>query len=260
MRYIHPAAWAGLLLNFIMGLALFSALGGFDFSLLPEAEREMMENFAEALDAIQPVYYALIGLQAGALVLTALGFSFGLPLAVLGAFFMLPGSLVYLLGCALTHYRRKYADFALAPRAGAGALFAFPPFAVRKMRLLMGASFISGAVCLMMGAMDVGLILFGLACSALYCALRASKNPALTLHETYCTVSPGIFAGSLVLPYTAIRAATLHADERIEFVVQKQDGSQAALVWSSGVVEPSLRRAAIEELGAALYAHRVTLY
>lgn len=259
MRNIHPAAVAGLLLNFVLAWMLFTTLGSFDLSLLEPQDRELMASLLDAVYAIRPIYYGLLAVQALALGLIAMRIRLGLPLAVIAAFFMLPGSLVYLVGCTLSHYRGKYADFAVAPASVYdGALFVYRSAWAKKLRIATGVSIVLSVGCLLLGYLDFSLILFGVALAGFYCSVRAGKNHALALRDSALVLTPELFAPRLVIPYVQIEQATLLDTERIILDVETPAGPRR-FPWLLRSLEPGERLAAIEELGAALAAHGVAL-
>jgi len=259
MRNIHPAAVAGLLLNFALVWMSMTALSGLDLSLLEPQDREFVAAIIDATHALRPIYYALLFTQALALGLIAMRIKAGIILAAFAAFLMLPHSLVYFMGCVLSHYRNKYADFTVVP-AGAydGAFFVFRSAWAKKMRIATGVSMALSVVSVFLGRFDFSLILFGLALGGFYCTIRAGKNHALALRDTAMVLTPELFAPRLLIPYTQVRQATLLGTERIIMEVETPSGLKR-FAWLLRSLEPAERLAAIEELGAALAAHNVPL-
>lgn len=258
MRTIHPAAIIGVLINFALALMLFAALGNFDLSLLRPEDQEAMLAIIEAVYAIRPVYYGLLALQAIALAMIVLRIRFGFALAALTAFFMLPGSLVYIIGCALTFHRINYDGFAIAPpKAYGDALFVYPSAWASKARLGAGVSLLASLCALLAGYHDIAVILFGISLAAFYCALRAARHHALALLRESFVIAPALFAPRLEVAYRNVREAVL-LDDKIFFDVETPKGL-ARLNWSLRNLEPRERDTAIEELGAALVAHHVPL-
>ena len=101
MRYIHPAAWAGLLLNALLMFGLIASVNSIPASELTDVDPRVFE----VLRALQPVMFVLLSLQALAVGLIASKNRAGLVLAAVASFFMMPAGLVYLTGCVLSHYR-----------------------------------------------------------------------------------------------------------------------------------------------------------
>lgn len=258
MRTIHPAAWVGLLLNFAFSALFFLSFTNLDLSIFEGADRELMEEVVKAVALIHPFYMGMLGTQAISLGLIAGGFGFGLGLACLAGLPMLPGSIIYIIGCAITHYRVKYAAFAEGPADYAGAHFVFRSFTVKKTRILTGALFLSALTCTALGSLDFGTIFLGMALAGLYCMFRARKYYALTLHDDFLTLHPALFAGRILIPYSTVAEAVLNSDQSVHFRLDQPPGKKD-IIWNLRSVEPEERRAALEELGAALTAAGVPL-
>lgn len=264
MRNIHPAALIGLLLNFILAYLLFAALLGLDVSGLEPADQELFEALSLAVAEVRPIFYALLAAQAVALGLIGAGIGTGLGLAMAAGFFMLPGSLIYLLGCALSYYNVKYAAFRKAPLNYAGAHFLFPGANMIKTRILTMALLLSAGLCLLTGyatgynTYDMMFIMLGLALAGAYCMARARRQAALGLYDQHLTLCPALFASPILLPYKDIAGAQLRDDGGIVFDLKGGNGP-GRLVWQSTAVLPAQRRQALEELGAALTASGVAL-
>jgi hypothetical protein len=259
MRHIHPAALVGLIINFALGWIFFSAMESLDMSQFAGQDQEFMQALPPVLETIRTLFIGLLVFQALALGLIASGVRFGVILAVLAGFFSLPGSLVYCIGALFSHERVKYAAFAEAPpdRPDAPALF-FHALAAKKMFFFSGAALILFFFLLWTGWGDVAVLFLGLGLAGLFLALRSLRLRALTLHDDYCAVTPGLFSRRLRLSYADVNLATLLEDESIRFQMKTPDGT-ATLVWSLRTVEPRERRDALEKLGAALAAHDVPL-
>lgn len=258
MRNVHPAAIIGVLINFALAQMLFATLAGFDLSMLRPEDQEAMNAIIEALYAIRPVYYGLLVLQAVALAMIVLRVRFGLALASLAAFFMLPGSLIYIIGCALTFHRLHYGFFAFAPNNPyRDAIFVYPSAWASKARIATGVSILLSLVALLLGYYDIAVILFGISIAAFYCALRAARHHALALLSEGFVLVPALFAPRLAIAYRSVQEATLHNDS-ILFDIETPNGP-ARLAWSLRNLEPRDRGTAIEELGAALAARHVSL-
>ena len=259
MRMIHPAAWGGLLLNGMLAFLLYHALENMDLSLMDAASQQAWGEFNQfMLETIRPFHLTLLLAQAAALFLMVLKVPFALFIAFVAASLTIPGSFVYLLGCLLTHYRIKYAEFHTAPPGYIGARFCFPSFALRKMRVFTIISALAFMMLLLMGDYSVSATFFAVALVGLYCVFRAKANNALSLHEEYLTLTVGLFTPRLLIPYNSIRLATLHNYDVIQLDVETSSGTHP-VIWPLQAVEPRERRHAVEEMGAALDAHGVPL-
>ena len=255
MRYIHPAAWAGLLLN---GMLIFS-LGSLD-SLTPSSAPDIAPEVLDVLRMLQPAMYMLLFLQVLAIGLIALRHVAGLVLAVFAGVFLIPAGLVYILGCVLSHYRWKYALFASGAVYSRGARAAFRSSLAATLPIFAFAGFALGMLCYVSGLRDFVVLFFGLGLTGAYLSVRARKHHALSLHEDHFTVVPGLFVDPLAIPYSIVHEATLNDDESIRFTVELKPGQTVAFSWSLLRVEKKSRRDALESLGAALAAHNVPLY
>ena len=259
MRSIHPAAWAGIFLQLAFALVTFSALANADLSMFEPQDRQSMEEYIRVLLEVgRPLFLGFLAAQAGALLLMAYRVPFGLGIAMITGFLSLPISLIYLVGCLLTHYRIRYSDYPIAPKDYSGARFIFRSLARKRMMVFMGAGFAFCMAFMVMGIVNMAATFLAVGLAGAYCAHRAASHHALSIHKDYITVSPGLFADRLLLPYAIIRMATLNENNTITFEVDTLQGSKS-LVWSLLIVEPAQRRQAIEELGAALDAHGVPL-
>ena len=259
MRMIHPAAWVGLFLNVVLAFMFFSALEALDLAALDLTQQEAWGDLKTfILEAIRPLYLALLLLQAAALFLIVFRLPFALALAMISGLLTMPVGAVYLLGCMLTHYRMKYAAFDAAPEGYARASHIFPAVVVKKVQLVAGASFTAFTVLILMNNLNVAATFFVLAAISLYCILRAGKHHALALYDDGLTVTPSLLSPTLLLSYSSITLATLHDNNTIQFEVNTPGGPRS-LVWSLLTIAPEQRIEAIEELGAALDARGVPL-
>lgn len=258
MRNVHPAALAGVLLNFALAWMLFAALANFDMSLLRPEDQETMQAVIEAVQAIKPVYYGLLALQVIALAFIVLRVRFGVGLAAVAAFFMLPGSLIYIIGCALTYYRVRYDGFGTAGKDPySGALFVYPSAWAPKARVGTGTAMLASLGALLLGYHDIALILFGVSLAGFYCAIRAGRHHALALLRDAFVIVPELFAPRLAVAYRDVREATL-LDDKIIFDLETPGGARQ-LFWGLRSLDARERNEAVEELGAALAAHHVSL-
>ncbi|MDR2489074.1 MAG: hypothetical protein LBD42_06250 [Desulfovibrio sp.] len=258
MRYIHPAVWAGLLLNAAL-MAMLSMTLSYLRSLPPSEISTVDPSLFAALETLQPLMFPLLSIQAAAVGLIASRIKAGIVLAIIAGFFELPASLVYIIGCLLSHYRFKYSVFpSVAAHDQAQAVF--PSAYVSILPYLALGGFALGALCFVTGSRDWGLMAFSLGLAGSYLHSRAKKFYALSLHHTYFTVTPGLFADPLKILYSTVQAATLHADKSIHFTIEAKPGQTLTLFWSLLKVEKKSRQAALESLGTTLAAHYVPLY
>ena len=255
MRHIHPAAWGGLLLNSMLTFVLLSGLNALSPSDLPPMDQTILK----ALELLRPIMLLLLGLQAVALGLIASKSKIGIVLAGIASFFMMPAGLVYFLGCILSHCRWKYADFE-SITAYSHSEASFPSAPAAKLPILTIGTFAVSILCFISGIADLGGIFFCLSLAGVYLSIRARKFHALSLHQGYFTVTPGIFVDPLAIAYSSVREATLNDDDSIRFSIDSSKGTPLVLAWSLLRVEKNNRRAALETLGAALTAHHVPLY
>ena len=258
MRYIHPAAWAGLLLNALVIFGAYASLDSLSPSEVPGLDPQYFEAMQLALQVARPVLLLLLLIQALALGLIASRFTAGLVLAVFGSFFIMPVGLVYLIGCIYSHYRWKFADFAVSTGYG-GAMSVFRSSSAATMPYLAVGGLALAVLCFAFRLVNPGGMFLGLGAVGLHFTSRAKKLYPLSIHQDYFTLMPGLFIGPLVIPYSSVRSATLYDDESIRFEVETNGGT-AMLSWSLLRVEVRQRRAALEGLGTALAEHHVPLY
>jgi hypothetical protein len=261
MHNIHPAAWLGLLFNLAVGWLVFSGVNTLDVSALPATDQETARNFIQAVSAVRPFFFGLLLIQVVSLALIASGRGYGLIPAAAAAFFMMPGSLFYLIGCALSHCRVKYAAFRPAPSASAlgRALFVRRSSYLPVSRALTVTFFLAAAAShMLLRSPDFTLIFAGLAAAGVYCTLRAGKNPALRLFDEYFVFSPAFFAHPLLARYVEVEEARLKDRDTIIFLLHTDAGTRE-LRWSLHNLDKQSRKDAVTELGAALEAHQVPL-
>ena len=259
MRGIRPQAWIGLFFNILMVLLMFIGITYGDFSTQPEPTRRLMEELAQS-NSFYATYTVLIILEALALPLIALRHPAGLLLAVISSVFLLPVSLVYLLGCYSSYFTNGYAALSPAPRseAGSGRTFKTAPRPLLRMLCALGGivtlfSLSSGGV----NPAFVLLLSFTLVCG--YFIRRVNLAPPLALYDTYFVIRPHILAQTVAIPYDHVRSATLLADDSILLDVRTAKGTQP-VCWRLITVDPQERREALEEFGKRLMAHGVSLY
>lgn len=258
MRFTHPAAWAGLLLNFALISMLLYVLALVD----PSSFRENEEAFAYLIANLRTVrvtYFILLTAQASAIALISINNRLGLPLAVFSSLPMLPFSLLYVLGCFLSQQNVKYAGLTMVPAVYHDAVKNFSSAAVSRIRLATG---VTAAACLfffLAGSVNLTVTAFGLALVCLYLDWRARTHHALSLHERHITLVPGIFSPRLLIRYSDMREAALFEDQSIHFQVDTPEGAARTVVWSLKNVEEPYRRAALEELGDVLAGHGIPL-
>jgi hypothetical protein len=262
MRNIHPAAWVGLIFNLALGWLVFTGINALDISTLPESDQATAENFIQAVLAVRPFFFALLLLQAFSLALIASGRGYGLIPAALASFFMLPGSLPYLIGCALSHGRATYADCRPAPPAAARtrAFFVRRSAYLDVSRALTALSVLAAlASYMLLHSPDFTLIGAGLAAACAYCMLRARNNPALSLHDEYFVFSPAFFAPLLTARYDEVEEARLEDRNAITFLLRTDTGTRA-LRWNLRNLDRRDRKETVTELGAVLETHHVPLH
>lgn len=258
MRFIHPATWAGLLLNFALISMILYALALVNPSSFLENE-EVFSYLIDNLRSLRITYFILLAAQASAIALISINSRLGLPLAVFSSLSMLPFSLLYVLGCFLSQQNVKYAGLTTVPAVYHDAVKVFPSAVVSRIRLATGGT---AAACLfffLAGSDSLTLITFGLALVCLYLNWRARTHHALSLHERYITLVPGIFSPRILIRYSDMREAELFEDQSIHFQVDAPEGAGRTVVWSLTNVEEPYRRTALEELGDVLAEHRIPL-
>lgn len=255
---LHPAAWIGFLLNCLVAFFFMSAIAAIDPSLFSEDEQLMLGVLLEQADSLRVIFYVVLAMQAVALGMLATRVPFGLALACLGSVLMLPGSLLYLIGCLLSHYRNKYLDFTPAPSNYSGALFRFSSAFAPKMRITASVAIALSFLAVLTGWVNAAAVCFGVSIAAFYFAIRTRRMPPLTLFDKHLTLTPGLFASSLLIPYSSIRVATLMPNESIVFTVESE-ARERPLTWSLLSVAAPERREALEALGKILSENGVTL-
>lgn len=261
MRNIHPAAVAGIALSALTVWMMFRFLLNIDvhpyLQYLSPEEQERMSALIDILNDSQPVVYGLLVLQAIALALIYLRVPYGLGLASLAAVFMLPISLVYLVGSVLTFNMVKYAGLAKASVSQyPGAFYVYASAWTKKSRIGV-IVFAFAVVGIWLLYQDFAMVFFAMGMVALYCAVRAARHHALAILRDTFIVSPALLAPLISVAYEDVREATLFED-RIIFDIMYSSGP-VQLVWSLRNLEIQDRGQAIEELGAALDAHNVPL-
>lgn len=259
MRGIRPQVWIGLLVNIFMVLLMFLGITYGDFSTQPEPTRQLMEELARS-NSFYATYTVLLVLEALALPLVAMRHPAGLLLAVISSVFLLPVSLMYLLGCYSSYFTNGYAALSPAPKneTGYGRTFKTAPRPMLWAFCGLGGMltlffFSSGGV----NPAFVLLLSFTLVCC--YFVRRVNLAPPLALYDTYFVIRPHILAQTVAISYEQVRSATLLADDSILLKVQTAKGTLPVL-WRLNYVDPQERRDALEEFGKRLMAHGVSLY
>lgn len=262
MRNIHPAVWCGLVLNFIVIYAVLFAFNMPEFSEIAAQQGLQQAEIEEVIDGTRVIMYGLLLIQGVAVALIVSRNRLGFILAVCSSVLLAPPlSLLYLMGCALTDARVKFAGFPKAPKRPeqlGKPLYAFRPLAARRTRNTMFAMMGMSALAVVSGWLSAALTLFGVTLCLIYMAIRTAGRPALALYNEGFTLLPSLFADCIALPYTAITQATLLDNGSIHFQITLND-RRKVLVWSQASVEPAERQTALEELGSALAAHDVPL-
>ncbi len=254
MRLLHPAAWAGFFLNCALVLILFATLNEALLAELDAQERAVME----LMQSLRPIVFGILVIQALGLALIAMRFGAGLVVACIGGALMLPAGVVFIVGCVLSHYNIRYFRFFPAPSGYAGARAIFRTAYARRFWIMFGVGAALAFLLFNTGLANFAFLILAFACTAMYLAFRVTTQHPLVLFDTHLTIVPAVMARRVVLPYQAIRAATMFADSSIRFDVDTADGTHS-LSWSLNSVEEQSRRAALEALATALTANNVPL-
>lgn len=258
MRSLHPAAWVGFLLNCALIYIFFFSLANIDLSQLGEEDRAVFSLLLENIESFRFFFYGAIAAQGVGLGLLASRLPFGLAAAILGALPLVPASLVYLIGCLVTHANNKYIGFSQTPPDYSKARAVFASALVGKMRIASGVAIGASLLAVFIGFPNMATVCFGISLAALFFAVRSRKNPTLAIFDNFFTLTPGVYTSSILIPYSSVRRATLNPDQSIFFEVESPEDARV-LPWSLRSVEPQERRRAMEELGAALSANGVQL-
>ena len=259
MRGIRSQAWVGLLLDAAMVLLMFIGVTYGDFSTQPEPVRQIMEELAES-SSFYVTYTVLIGLEALALPLIALRHPSGLVMAVISGVFLLPVSLLYLIGCFSSYFTNSYAALSPAPEKEAGPGRAFKTAPRPLLWSFCGLGSILTLLFLSGGGVNPAFILllsFTIVCG--YLTRRISLTPPLALYDAFFVIRPHILAQTVAIPYRQVRSATLLGDETLRLEVQTAQGT-LTLHWRLNDVDPQDRRRALEAFGKSLMDHGVPLY
>ena len=260
MRLISPNAWTGLLLDIAMVIVMFTGVTYGDFSAQPEPVQQLMAELA-ASDSFFITYAVLLALQVLGLFLIANRSKAGLAVAVASSFFLLPFSLVYLMGCFSSYYTMKYIAL---PQLKAGGSKVRQEFGSGRKPALVALFCAGGGLTLFMlsgtglSPVFVMLLSFTLACG--YLAYRSGSVPALSLYANSFVMRPHLMAQPVVIFYKNVRAATLLADNSIRLDVETARAGLVSLYWQLNSVAPEEQKAALEAFGGALVDNGVTLY
>ncbi len=254
MRFIHPAAWAGLILNCGLVYFLYSMLQGAHTADLSEQEAAVINLFVAA----RPVILAVLLAQALSLGLIAMRLTVGLVLGCAAGGLMLPAGFVFIVGCLLSHHAAKYARFPFAPRGFAGARRVFRSGHLPRLRLYCGVTGLLAVFLFTADSSGVGSIVLGLALAGAFLSLRANAQHPLALFGEHFTLAPEFMAPRLAVRYGQVRSASLFPDESILFDVETDQGP-ARLTWALTSLRKEDRQAAVDELGLALSAHGAQL-
>ena len=259
MRGIRPQAWIGLLLDALMVLFMFVGVTYGDFSTQPEPVRQIMEELAES-SSFYITYIVLLALEALALPLIAMRHPAGLVMAIISGFFLLPISLLYLMGCFSSYFTNRYAALSPAPGKEAGPGRAFKAAPRPLLWSFCGLGSLLTLLFLSSGGVNPAFVLllsFTIICS--YLIRRVSLAPPLALYDAFFVIRPHILAQTVAIPYKQVQSATLLGDDSLRLEVQTAQGT-LTLHWRLNDVDPQDRRRALEEFGKRLVDHGVPLY
>lgn len=260
MRFINPNAWAGLLLDIAMVIIMFTGVTYGDFSAQPEPVQQLMAELA-ASDSFFITYAVLLALQGLGLFLIANKSKAGLAAAVASSFFLLPFSLVYLMGSFSSYYTMKYA---VLPQAKTGGSKKGREFGSGRKPALVALFCAGGGLTLFMlsatGLSPVFVMLLSFTLTCGYLAYRSGAVPALSLYANFFVIRPHLMAQPVAIAYKSMHAATLLADNSIRLDVEKANGGLITLYWQLASVTPEEQKTALETFGGALVDNGVTLY
>ena len=257
MRGIRPEAWAGLFLDTGMVAFMFIGVTYGDFSAQPQALQQLMQELTQS-PSFYILYISFLVLQVLALWCISLRFKAGLFLAAFSSFFLMPFSVIFVMGCFASHYTNKYDALAPAPPPGTGR--SFQAASNNFFWLLSGAC---GAMTLFFasaeGISPSFVLLLSFTVGSVYRLRRAKSVPPLTLHPTSFVIRPHILAQAVSIPYADVRTATLLADDSLRLDLRTNQGA-LTMHWRLNDVAPNERREALEDFGKQLQAHGVQLY
>lgn len=259
MRFIRPNAWTGLFLDIAMVAVIFTGVSYGDFSAQPEPVQQLMAELA-ASDSFFITYAILLALQGLGLFLIANRSKAGLAVAVASAFFLLPFSLVYLMGSFSSYYTMKYAAL---PLAQAGAKRQKREFRSGRKSTLVTLFCLGGGFTLFMltgtGLSPAFVMLLSFTLTTGYLAYRSGAAPALSLGADHFIMRPHLMAEPVAIAYKDVHSATLLADDSIRLEVDAA-GRPITLYWQLPSVAQEEQKAALEAFGDALVDNGVTLY
>ena len=254
MRFVHPVAIVGLLINAGLLWFLVSATSSLDISTLSAYEQELLYM----VESLKPFLLILAGLQVLALVMLEYRTPGAMILAFITAFFTMPIGIVYLLGCLFTQNNVRFADFIQQKTKLAKPRASFASSQTKGLAIVGAIGVGAGIIFMMRGYMDFASVGICSGLAMLYMSSRTVYMPPLSFYDDHLVVVPILTANPIVLPYASIQKATLLADERVVFTVSTEAGEKQ-LQWRLTFVHQSLRKEALKLLADVLRAHHVTL-
>lgn len=256
MRFIHPAAIAGLLLNAGLLFLLFNTLGSLDMTQFTEQEQEVLQM----VSGLQGLLFTLVGLQALALVLIEFRIPGGIILAALASFFMMPIGIIYLMGSMFSQYNARFADFPRHKRTPFKPRASFRSSQTMPLGVAGVAAALGGSFLVSQGTTDLSAIAFCSGFALLYMSLRTVLMPPLVFYDDYLAVVPVLMAAPVALAYAKIQKATLRPDQTVIFSMNLGEGKERDLQWRLATVLPAEREEALKLLADVLRGHDVPLH
>ena len=258
MRFIHPVAWVGFFLNCALAYGFLASMD----TIPPELYEQMVGeavNMQEVLSQVRSIFATFLLFQALSFVLLRIQPKVGLLLGVLaGLVAVLPVSMVFILGVVYSYYAVIYDAYETAPVEQPGMGFVIMDWRPRRMLFQGLIGFGVGVLLLGIGAVSIGG--FAVIGSLLYSlvALRVQRTPPFGLYEEYLALVPNLFAKRVMLPYSAIKSATLLSDETIQFTVMLK-GSLQSFSWPLASIDPAGRKEIVQRLAETLTRNGVEL-
>ena len=258
MRFIHPVAWVGFFFNCALAYGFLASLD----TIPPELYEQMVGetvDLQEVFAQVRSIFVTFLLFQALALMLLRIQPKVGLLLGVLaGLVAVLPVSMVYILGVLFSYYGVLYDGYETAPPAQRGYGFEVMDWRSRRMTFQGMFGFGAGVLLLAVGAVSIGgFVIIG---SLLYSlvGVRSQRTPPFGIYEDYLALAPNLFSKRVMLPYSAIRSATLLSDETIQFTIMQQ-GRLNSFSWPLACIDPALRKDLVQKLAETLTQNGVEL-
>ena len=256
MRFIHPAAICGLLLNAGLLFLLFNTLNTLDMTQFNEQEQEVLHMVSD----LQGLLFTLVGLQALALALIEFRIPGGIILAALASFFMMPIGIIYLMGSVFSQYNARFADFPRHTRTPFKPRASFRSSQSMPLGMAGGAALLGGFFLISQGSADLSAIAFCSGFALAYMAVRTVIMPPLVFYDEHLVVVPALMAAPVALAYAKIQQATLQPDQTVIFSLDLGEVGVRDLRWRLTTVLPAEREAALKLLADVLRGHNVPLY